>query len=178
MTVSHIAAIDKQLNYRYRKRQYTCERHEEDRLTLGIGRALKKLRIERKLTQKELAIMVSGGVDYTYIGKIEREEQLPSLKILINISNALAVPLSSFFSEEIDGCAALHTFPKVVNLADAREMSHLLKELNQLHRDDIPLLMDIIRALNRHRKNRINESYTFSDDDQALVAEASPHYEE
>ncbi|OGT99105.1 MAG: hypothetical protein A2X80_04250 [Geobacteraceae bacterium GWB2_52_12] len=147
-------------------------------MTLGIGRALKRLRIERKLTQKELAIMVSGGVDYTYIGKIEREEQLPSLKILINISKALAVPLSSLFSEENDGCAALPVSSKVVNLADAREMSHLLKELNQLHRNDIPLLMDIIRALNGHRKHQTRGSYTLPDDDQALVAEASPHYEE
>ena len=151
---------------------------EEGCLTLGIGRALKRLRIERKLTQKELAIMVSGGVDYTYIGKIEREEQLPSLKILINISKALAVPLSCFFSEEKDGCAALPASPKVVNLADAREMSHLLKELNQLHRNDIPLLMDIIRALNGHRKHQTRGSYTLPDDDQALVAEATPHYEE
>ena len=151
---------------------------EEGCLTLGIGRALKRLRIERKLTQKELAIMVSGGVDYTYIGKIEREEQLPSLKILINISKALAVPLSSFFSEENGDLTALHTSPKVVNLADAREMSHLLKELNQLHRNDIPLLMDIIRALNGHRKHQTRGSYTLPDDDQALVAEASPHYEE
>ena len=147
-------------------------------MTLGIGRALKRLRVERKLTQKELAIMVSGGVDYTYIGKIEREEQLPSLKILINISQALAVPLSYFFSDENDGGAALPTSPKVVNLADAREMSHLLKELDKLHRNDIPLLMDIIRALNSHRKHQTSGSYTLPYDDQALVAEATPHYEE
>nr|WP_281415422.1 helix-turn-helix transcriptional regulator [Pelotalea chapellei] len=143
---------------------------------MGIGKALKRLRMEKKLTQKELAAMVSGGLDYTYIGKIEREEQLPSLKILIKISEALAAPLSSFFTAENEN-PTNSRFQKVVDLAAVREMSQLNKELNQLHRDDIPLLTEIIQAINRNRKNRKKDTYRFQENDHALVAEKDSPYE-
>jgi len=146
-------------------------------LSLGIGSILKQLRMERKLTQKELAAKVSGGLDYTYIGKIEREEQLPSLKILIKLSEALAIPLSSFFREENEHPAAVLRPGKVVNLGTARETAHLLKELNQLHRDDIPLLIEIVRALNKHRKSEKKSCCDLPENDYALVAEEGPGYD-
>ncbi len=146
-------------------------------MAVGIGNTLKRLRMERKLTQKELAAKVSGGLDYTYIGKIEREEQLPSLKILIKLSEALAVPLSSFFREEEEQSATLRRSGKVVNLAAARGMSVLLNELNQLHRDDVPLLVEIVRALNRHRKSEKRHEYPLSGKEYPLVAEEGPGYD-
>lgn len=126
--------------------------------------------MERKLTQKELAAQVSGGLDYTYIGKIEREEQLPSLKILIKLSAALAVPLGAFFSEDEGQPASLLRTGKLVNLAAVRETSTLLKELNQLDRADVPLLVEIVRALNRHRRSEKRKEYP-------LVAEEAPGYD-
>ena len=48
----------------------------------AIGQKLRELRQRKGLTQKELARTVRGKVDYSYIGKIERGEQLPSLKVL------------------------------------------------------------------------------------------------
>ena len=149
--------------------------HQEACLAVGIGNTLKRLRIERKLTQKELAAKVSGGLDYTYIGKIEREEQLPSLKILIKLAKALNVPLSSFFQAEDDQQAGYFRSDKVVNLASARKMSSLQKELNMLHSDDIPLLVEIVRALNRHRQSGITESKSLSE--YPLVAEELTDYE-
>jgi transcriptional regulator with XRE-family HTH domain len=134
--------------------------------------------MEKGLTQKELAAMVSGGLDYTYIGKIEREEQLPSLKILIKLSEALQVPLSSFFREENERLSALSRSGKLVNLAAAREMSLLLKELNQIHREDIPLLIEIVRALNKHRSNAKKGDYSLAETDCAMVAEEGPLYED
>jgi transcriptional regulator with XRE-family HTH domain len=146
-------------------------------LTAGIGNTLKRLRMERKLTQKELAAMVSGGLDYTYIGKIERDEQLPSLKMLIKLAKALAVPLVSFFSEENEQLASLLRSGKVVNLAASREMSILIKELNQLSRGDVPLLIEIVRALNRHRKLQKDSEYSLPEKEYALVAEEKPGYD-
>jgi transcriptional regulator with XRE-family HTH domain len=134
--------------------------------------------MERKLTQKELAAKVSGGLDYTYIGKIEREEQLPSLKILMKLSKALSIPLSSFFREEDEQLASLLQPGKVVNLAAAREMSVLLKELNQLHGDDIPLLVEIVRALNKHRKFEKKRAYSMREKEYPLVAEKEPDYDD
>jgi transcriptional regulator with XRE-family HTH domain len=147
-------------------------------MTTVIGSTLKRLRVEKKLTQKELAAKVSGGLDYTYIGKIEREEQLPSLKILIKLSEALETPLSSFFREENQHLAALSRPGKLVNLAAAREMSLLLKELNQLHHEDVPLLIEIVRALNKHRSSAKKGDYSLAETDCAMVAEEGPHYED
>ena len=147
-------------------------------MTVGIGNTLRRLRTERRLTQKELAAKVTGGLDYTYIGKIEREEQLPSLKILVKLAEALAVPLSSFFREEDEQHpASLHQSGKVINLAAAREMSVLLKELNQLHGDDIPLLVEIVRALNRHRKSEKKGGSPLHEKEYSLVAEREPDYD-
>ena len=146
-------------------------------MTAGIGSTLKRLRMERKLTQKELAAKVSGGLDYTYIGKIEREEQLPSLKILMKLSQALAIPLASFFREEDEQLTALFSSGKVVNLAASREMSVLIMELNQLNRSDIPLLIEIVRALNRHRTLEKKSDDPLSAKEYPLVAEEAPGYD-
>lgn len=150
---------------------------EEVSLTAGIGSTLKRMRKERNLTQKQLAAMVSGGLDYTYIGKIEREEQLPSLKILMELSKALAIPLASLFSEEAEPLASLLRPGKVVSLAASREMSILMKELYQLNRNDIPLLIEIVRALNRHSKSQIQSDNSSPSKEYSMVAEENPGYD-
>jgi len=43
---------------------------------------------------------ISGKVDYTYIGKVERGEQYPSLKMLERIGRSFSVPLSYFFEDD------------------------------------------------------------------------------
>lgn len=146
-------------------------------MTAGIGSTLKRLRLEKKLTQKALAAKVSGGLDYTYIGKIEREEQLPSLKMLMKLSKALAIPLESFFIEENKQLASLLRPGKIVNLADSREMSVLMKELNQLNSSDVPLLIEIVRALNKHRKFQKNSDDPLTSKEYPLVAEEMPDYD-
>lgn len=119
----------------------------------GIGRKLRELRQQRGLTQKELARKIRGTVDYSYIGKIERGEQLPSLKMLQRLSDALAVPLSYFF-QGIDGAGtALTEGRKGRKEALGRQRERLLLHLvRTVHHDDIPLLVEIVRILNKHRK--------------------------
>lgn len=74
---------------------------------MGVGERVRKLRKGLNLTQKEFAAKVGGG-DYTYVGKIERSEQWPSLKFLSRIALAHGKPLSYFFedSEKPDTRAA------------------------------------------------------------------------
>jgi len=57
-----------------------------DKLT--VGKNLKKLRRRLGLTQKEFGEKVPGKVDCTYIGKIERGDQWPSLKLLDKLARA------------------------------------------------------------------------------------------
>lgn len=117
-------------------------------LKTQIGRRLRRIRRMRDLTQKELANKIVGKVDYTYIGKIERGEQLPSLKVLGKLSDALAVPLAFFFQEEV----LSHLLPEELRtLSGETERTALLREVAKISRGDIPLLLEIIRVLNVHR---------------------------
>ncbi len=123
-----------------------------------LGRRLRKAREMRGLTQKELARQVAGQIDYTYVGKIERGEQLPSLKVLRRIGAALGVPLSYFFqSEEVD------LLPEEARrLSQDTARKHLLREIAKLPAREIPLLSEILRTLARHGRSRTREGRTVS----------------
>jgi transcriptional regulator with XRE-family HTH domain len=124
-------------------------------LKCKIGRRLKRFRTEKGLTQKSLAATVCGGLDYTYIGKIERGEQLPSLKILIKISEALSVPVSSFFPDETVSAVCEVSASEMNYHAGNERWCELLATLKLLHEDDIPLLIEIAKVLARHRTTRV-----------------------
>jgi transcriptional regulator with XRE-family HTH domain len=119
----------------------------------AIGRTLRALRQRKGLTQKELASKIQGEVDYSYIGKIERGEQLPSLKMLERLSNALEVPLTSFFQGLDRDVTTLGDDGEAGDEALGRQREHLLLRLvRTVHNDDIPLLIEIVRILNKRRK--------------------------
>ena len=54
-----------------------------------VGSNVRRLRIERKLTQEQLAH--EAGIDLTYVGGIERGRRNPSVKVLGQIADALSV---------------------------------------------------------------------------------------
>jgi transcriptional regulator with XRE-family HTH domain len=119
----------------------------------AIGKTLRALRQLRGLTQKELASKIQGQVDYSYIGKIERGEQLPSLKMLERLSNALAVSLNSFFQGLGSDITVEREGREAGNEALDRQQERLLLYLvRTVHNDDIPLLIEIVRILNKRRK--------------------------
>jgi len=63
-----------------------------------FGLHLRKLRLDRKMTQIELAY--KGGFDRNYIGMLERGERNPTLKNLKRISQALDIPLTELVNFE------------------------------------------------------------------------------
>ena len=69
-------------------------------MDIRIGKRLRKLRERLGLTQKQFARRVAGKVHHTYLGKIERGHQYPSIKLLERIGRAYSVPLSYFFEDE------------------------------------------------------------------------------
>ena len=108
----------------------------------------------RNLTQKGLANKIVGKVDYTYIGKIERGEQLPSLKVLKKVSEALAIPLAYFFQDEV----LSHLLPEELRrLGREEERRALMREVAKISRGDIPLLLEIVRVLDTHRKMKAGQ---------------------
>jgi transcriptional regulator with XRE-family HTH domain len=115
---------------------------DEQKLAREIGLTLRRLRHDRGLTQQALAQRVAGGVDATYIGKIERGAQLPSLKVLLRLGNSLGIVVSEFFYPPPgrvphDTSASLHLEP-------------LLQALHNRGIDGMSLVRAILDAVGQH----------------------------
>ena len=108
---------------------------------MNLGERVKKVRKRLGLTQKEFAERVEGKIDYTYIGKIERGQQYPSLKMLERIGKAFSVPLGYFF-EDNSFRKSLNLLPgEVKDLLRDRKRQDLLKMSRELSPRDLDLVM-------------------------------------
>jgi transcriptional regulator with XRE-family HTH domain len=145
-------------------------------MKVQIGNRLKKLRKEQGFTQKDLAAKVSGGLDYTYIGKIERGEQFPSLKILMKLSETLSVPLGYFFLEENLLKTADGFSPGCKRAGAAPPRQELARAIKMLHDDDVPLVLEIMRVLQRHREDGRRERPEDPAENVLLAAEEKSPY--
>ena len=65
------------------------------RFLVKLGLNLKKYRLEKGLTQENLAEKV--GIHPTYVGKLEGGKNNPSTKMLYKITRALGIKLSDLF---------------------------------------------------------------------------------
>lgn len=72
---------------------------EKDTFDLKIlGNRIKQIRVDKKLTQSEVAFRV--GLDPNYIGLIERGQRNPSFTSIFRIANGLGITLSELFDDE------------------------------------------------------------------------------
>ena len=62
-----------------------------------LGRNVRRLRQQRRLTQEQLAF--EAEIDLTYVGGIERGKRNPSLLVMARLAEALSVPLSKLVSD-------------------------------------------------------------------------------
>ena len=92
---------------------------------MNIGRQIKGLRKRLHLTQKEFAARMSRPTDYTYVGKIARGNQYPSVKFLEKLAGAYDVPMSYFSLEESDN-------QRIEQMIKSRIRNHLLELKRQL----------------------------------------------
>lgn len=63
-----------------------------------VGANVRRLRVERKLTQEQLAHDVE--IDLTYLGGIERGRRNPSVSVLGRLANSLAVHPRALLDDE------------------------------------------------------------------------------
>ncbi len=103
------------------------------------------------MTQKEFAECVPGKIDYTYIGKMERDQQYPSIKMLQKIGKAFSVPLSYFFEEDgfLNSSKLVPTDIKDL-LKDTRKQD-LLRMTQRLIPQDLDLVMQIVNILTQKK---------------------------
>ena len=88
----------------------------------NIGKKIKQERETLKLTQKELA--QRAGIDFRFLGNIERGVSKPSVDTLVKIARALDMPLDILVAEHI-----LHKNPPE-NSAITKEIVRLFSMLN------------------------------------------------
>ncbi|MDB5558146.1 MAG: transcriptional regulator, family [Enterovirga sp.] len=62
---------------------------------------LRRLRVARELSQDALAL--EAGVDRTYVGRLERRLENPTIAVLERLASALEVPLVELFIEPLEG---------------------------------------------------------------------------
>ena len=100
-----------------------------------IGRNMKKVRLEKKLRQEDVA--EKAEISLTYYGAVERGEKIPSLDALIEILNALEI------SADMVMCDVVHNGYEVKN-------SLLNDKLQRLSPEDQVRIYDVIDVLMRH----------------------------
>lgn len=106
-----------------------------------VGDRLRSFRLRQGITQRELAQRVAGGIDLSYIGRIERGEQLPSLKVLHKLGRALGVSVGEFFRG-----GPAEPVPAV-----GRARSAVWRALQGVPPTDVPILLAVARLLARRR---------------------------
>ncbi len=64
---------------------------------LILGRNVKRFRLQKKLTQEQLAF--EAEIDLTYVGGIERGKRNPSLLVMARIAKALGVHVTKLLND-------------------------------------------------------------------------------
>lgn len=72
-----------------------------------MGRRIKIMRHERRLSQQQVAQMVN--VSLSYFGNIERGVRIPSIDTLVDIANALNVGLDYLLAESVNAAIRLRS---------------------------------------------------------------------
>jgi transcriptional regulator with XRE-family HTH domain len=65
------------------------------RAQIAVARNLRRLRVGRKLSQEALA--VDAGIDRTYVGRLERGRENPTVLVLERLAQALGAEIAEFF---------------------------------------------------------------------------------
>ena len=73
--------------------------YEFERAQAIIAERIRELRLAQGLSQEKLADL--AGCDRTYVGMLERRLSNPSLRVLTQIAEALAVPFEVLFDSDL-----------------------------------------------------------------------------
>ncbi len=94
---------------------------------MNIGDNIKKLRIEKRLKQSELA--EKSGISRVAIGNYERGDRIPNIEIVRKIANALEISLNKL----LDGSWEDYVDEIKEDLGTSRSEPILLKKLTQYY---------------------------------------------
>jgi transcriptional regulator with XRE-family HTH domain len=113
------------------RRQGRTPKHiRQAKVVVAFGQRLRQLRLERGLSQMELAR--AAGAHWTYIGRLERGRAAPGLDLLDRLADALKVGLSDIFpSSPVDPLPELRAqaqkrFTSILSRGDAATFALLV----------------------------------------------------
>jgi transcriptional regulator with XRE-family HTH domain len=72
-------------------------RNRQDPVLLALGGAIKRIRLERNISQERLALLAE--VDRSYVGRVERGDNNVAILTLVRLANALDISLSKLMKE-------------------------------------------------------------------------------
>ena len=76
---------------------------EKSELLELVGKRIKKLRIERGMSQVDLVARMQGNIDTTNISRIESGRTNPTIYSLYRLSEALEISMSELVKFDIEG---------------------------------------------------------------------------
>ncbi len=74
-----------------------------------VARNIRRLRVGRKLSQESLA--VDAGIDRTYVSRLEREMENPTIGVLEKLAAALETDIVEFFDRAAVGRGPVKPLP-------------------------------------------------------------------
>jgi transcriptional regulator with XRE-family HTH domain len=74
--------------------------YEKEALSVNVGQRLKQLREEQNISMRGLA--VKSGLSANALSMIERGKTSPSVSTLYKLSDALGVPITEFFNQQLE----------------------------------------------------------------------------
>lgn len=72
-------------------------KNRQDPVLLALGGAIKRLRLERDISQEKLALLAE--VDRSYVGRVERGDNNPAILTLARLAKALNVSVAKLMKE-------------------------------------------------------------------------------
>ncbi|MBI2874564.1 MAG: helix-turn-helix transcriptional regulator [Firmicutes bacterium] len=111
-----------------------------DHIRNKIGSRLRLLRLERELTQEQLA--GKAGFHPTYIAKIETGRRLPSLEVIEQLAFSLNVP-AAYIVQAIDD-------PSPAIAAAGSDFEEALVLLRSCRPGQIRFIREVIKLVKRH----------------------------
>lgn len=118
---------------------------------MELGQVLLALRLERKLTQEQVAL--EAGTNAGHISCIERSQKLPSLDMLARIATALGSSRSAIFAamEERVEAAVTSALAGLAEPDYSSEAIQLRQGFVSLSQENKTLVIDFVRLLNRRQ---------------------------
>lgn len=120
----------------------------------SVGTKIKRLRKDRKLTLREAAEKV--GLDHSYLSKIERGVQNPSLKTIESLSNFFDVDRSYFFTddknlESFSNAEKQLAFERDLSIENLRKNYNITVDGKEVSDDEINVMLEVLKA---YRKSK------------------------